>query len=157
MIRRPPRSTLFPYTTLFRSLFNQAVLNQDAMIRRYGQRRWMGLRSAPVLFSVFHCTMLTRFLNAVIPFGAHASGYIIRWSCPEGQGEVPAAEGVPGELVRCQDSTQCHIGTPKQNNNSPATASLTGHSTSQKSWGFPSPGQRSICEPRRTARALARA
>src|SRR2546422_3241136 len=23
MIRRPPRSTLFPYTTLFRSLFNQ--------------------------------------------------------------------------------------------------------------------------------------
>src|SRR2546422_4392642 len=24
MIRRPPRSTLFPYTTLFRSLFNDA-------------------------------------------------------------------------------------------------------------------------------------
>src|SRR5258708_18636564 len=24
MIRRPPRSTLFPYTTLFRSLFKQA-------------------------------------------------------------------------------------------------------------------------------------
>src|SRR2546425_3723062 len=24
MIRRPPRSTLFPYTTLFRSVFNQA-------------------------------------------------------------------------------------------------------------------------------------
>src|SRR3712207_7286303 len=24
MIRRPPRSTLFPYTTLFRSLFDQA-------------------------------------------------------------------------------------------------------------------------------------
>src|SRR3989454_6556469 len=24
MIRRPPRSTLFPYTTLFRSLLNQA-------------------------------------------------------------------------------------------------------------------------------------
>src|SRR2546430_17355601 len=26
MIRRPPRSTLFPYTTLFRSLFNLAAL-----------------------------------------------------------------------------------------------------------------------------------
>src|SRR3712207_8262667 len=25
MIRRPPRSTLFPYTTLFRSLLNKAV------------------------------------------------------------------------------------------------------------------------------------
>src|SRR2546422_7593003 len=28
MIRRPPRSTLFPYTTLFRS-YSQAVLRQD--------------------------------------------------------------------------------------------------------------------------------
>src|SRR5438105_10430571 len=26
MIRRPPRSTLFPYTTLFRSLFHQRTL-----------------------------------------------------------------------------------------------------------------------------------
>src|SRR3712207_8579974 len=25
MIRRPPRSTLFPYTTLFRSEFNEAI------------------------------------------------------------------------------------------------------------------------------------
>src|SRR2546430_3102501 len=31
MIRRPRRSTLFPYTTLFRSHFNQAVL--DAGVR----------------------------------------------------------------------------------------------------------------------------
>src|SRR3989441_9348987 len=31
MIRRPPRSTLFPYTTLFRSLsFNQAILAAKA-------------------------------------------------------------------------------------------------------------------------------
>src|SRR5260370_1303504 len=30
------------------SLFNQAMLNQNAMIRRYCQRRWMGLRSALV-------------------------------------------------------------------------------------------------------------
>src|SRR2546429_6629536 len=28
MIRRPPRSTLFPYTTLFRSLFAMAQLNR---------------------------------------------------------------------------------------------------------------------------------
>src|SRR2546422_5985271 len=26
MIRRPPRSTLFPYTTLFRSLFTKGIL-----------------------------------------------------------------------------------------------------------------------------------
>src|SRR2546430_11204733 len=30
MIRRPPRSTLFPYTTLFRSAFNRTV------VLRYG-------------------------------------------------------------------------------------------------------------------------
>src|SRR3989454_10056766 len=32
MIRRPPRSTLFPYTTLFRS--NAVVANMDKMLRR---------------------------------------------------------------------------------------------------------------------------
>src|SRR2546422_2085991 len=42
MIRRPPRSTLFPYTTLFRSLgilFGQSVLGvgQDGNQLRFGQ------------------------------------------------------------------------------------------------------------------------
>src|SRR5437879_11653739 len=44
MIRRPPRSTLFPYTTLFRSLFDTHVaarflgepaLGLDVLVRRY--------------------------------------------------------------------------------------------------------------------------
>src|SRR2546430_14675828 len=35
MIRRPPRSTLFPYTTLFRS---RRVLRQDRQGQRLGQR-----------------------------------------------------------------------------------------------------------------------
>src|SRR3712207_9079122 len=30
MIRRPPRSTLFPYTTLFRSVFQAAIVMQSA-------------------------------------------------------------------------------------------------------------------------------
>src|SRR5258707_2324067 len=35
MIRRPPRSTLFPYTTLFRSLRTGAVhLSHDSDVRR---------------------------------------------------------------------------------------------------------------------------
>src|SRR2546422_2106045 len=48
MIRRPPRSTLFPYTTLFRSLFSQEskqevlgadvpVLQSVALFMREGQ------------------------------------------------------------------------------------------------------------------------
>src|SRR3989442_9426883 len=31
MIRRPPRSTLFPYTTLFRSVFPALLGNHDAI------------------------------------------------------------------------------------------------------------------------------
>src|SRR5690349_23364594 len=31
MIRRPPRSTLFPYTTLFRSEYNSLVLRAQAL------------------------------------------------------------------------------------------------------------------------------
>src|SRR3989442_7372646 len=37
MIRRPPRSTLFPYTTLFRSCFYQAVVDDY-------QQEWDTLR-----------------------------------------------------------------------------------------------------------------
>src|SRR3989442_8723496 len=41
MIRRPPRSTLFPYTTLFRSLREQAahrVADDDRVADRCGDR-----------------------------------------------------------------------------------------------------------------------
>src|SRR2546430_16369907 len=40
MIRRPPRSTLFPYTTLFRSLraIDQLVLVEQALAERQAQR-----------------------------------------------------------------------------------------------------------------------
>src|SRR2546425_5335547 len=34
MIRRPPRSTLFPYTTLFRSVLEPAALAQAALLGR---------------------------------------------------------------------------------------------------------------------------
>src|SRR5258707_11109383 len=33
MIRRPPRSTLFPYTTLFRSTFGHRLSGSDALER----------------------------------------------------------------------------------------------------------------------------
>src|SRR3712207_8241101 len=34
MIRRPPRSTLFPYTTLFRSLLAVEVIHRPGMVRQ---------------------------------------------------------------------------------------------------------------------------
>src|SRR5438309_7102244 len=42
MIRRPPRSTLFPYTTLFRSLgktFDHALEDDDAVFDKREKRR----------------------------------------------------------------------------------------------------------------------
>src|SRR3989441_5662115 len=45
MIRRPPRSTLFPYTTLFRSLLQQQTQNPEAYsLYLKGRNRW-NLRS----------------------------------------------------------------------------------------------------------------
>src|SRR3712207_8683956 len=38
MIRRPPRSTLFPYTTLFRSLGNVHPAEAERYIKRYLER-----------------------------------------------------------------------------------------------------------------------
>src|SRR2546422_11320605 len=42
MIRRPPRSTLFPYTTLFRSLPSDAliVLEQESALGQEVERAW---------------------------------------------------------------------------------------------------------------------
>src|SRR3712207_8365017 len=39
MIRRPPRSTLFPYTTLFRSTVEREALRPGERIRRVLDRR----------------------------------------------------------------------------------------------------------------------
>src|SRR2546425_8667254 len=50
MIRRPPRSTLFPYTTLFRSLRAPAVICSQSVSRRH--------RNAPHLRSEEHTSEL---------------------------------------------------------------------------------------------------
>src|SRR3712207_7168006 len=48
MIRRPPRSTLFPYTTLFRSLLADVVEGKDEAVgrRRRLDRKRLGFRAA---------------------------------------------------------------------------------------------------------------
>src|SRR3712207_8932800 len=43
MIRRPPRSTLFPYTTLFRSLHN------DRLAQKVGVQTALDAQAAPVV------------------------------------------------------------------------------------------------------------
>src|SRR3712207_3356819 len=66
MIRRPPRSTLFPYTTLFRSLYNLAVAVDDLD---------MGIthvvRGADHLSNTPRQAMILRALGAEPPVYAH--------------------------------------------------------------------------------------
>src|SRR3712207_8383236 len=48
MIRRPPRSTLFPYTTLFRSVVTQArQVQRLVFIERNLQQTPIGMRNYP--------------------------------------------------------------------------------------------------------------
>src|SRR3712207_8653617 len=69
MIRRPPRSTLFPYTTLFRSehderLTGEAEDRRDAVEREEQVRRPEGEEDddhrSPVLLAVLHDPDLAR-------------------------------------------------------------------------------------------------
>src|SRR5258708_10797043 len=48
MIRRPPRSTLFPYTTLFRSLRNQIDLIKQGAEFRADPNQFSGLHIYPL-------------------------------------------------------------------------------------------------------------
>src|SRR2546429_5228771 len=54
MIRRPPRSTLFPYTTLFRSLLRLPHLGSGDHLHRLGDLP--GVLHAPDLHPDFFCS-----------------------------------------------------------------------------------------------------
>src|SRR2546427_4383797 len=64
MIRRPPRSTLFPYTTLFRSTRNALSLETVMVDTEDGSQRWATSYAIEVntLFSVV--TEISRDLTA---------------------------------------------------------------------------------------------
>src|SRR5260221_4464586 len=60
MIRRPPRSTLFPYTTLFRSTFAHDDRGDQARIHS------VSFRSSPVTF-LYGTRGRTCLLNSCLP------------------------------------------------------------------------------------------
>src|SRR2546427_7869789 len=49
MIRRPPRSTLFPYTTLFRSVQFQGKLGESVRTERWHYVEWDESRAGSML------------------------------------------------------------------------------------------------------------
>src|SRR2546422_4433133 len=62
MIRRPPRSTLFPYTTLFRSMALMSLV-----------------LSAPFVIAERRAAGLSRALRGAAGFGSLAVGLLIAW------------------------------------------------------------------------------
>src|SRR2546429_7010268 len=61
MIRRPPRSTLFPYTTLFRSAFDLEYIRRESV----GEDLRIMLRTVPVMRSEEHTSELQSRLHLV--------------------------------------------------------------------------------------------
>src|SRR5258708_18899532 len=115
MIRRPPRSTLFPYTTLFRSVLPSAV----SANRRRAARRGC-LQEDRGLYCSAHCQRLLRpyrlgkkvalgqihaharqsveFLGCLHTLGNHHASYLVR-EAREALGQLTAA-AVGIHLVR---------------------------------------------------------
>src|SRR5437667_8764122 len=52
MIRRPPRSTLFPYTTLFRSLFESSTSGDHQSVHCRGRTRITGMNDKTGMFGL---------------------------------------------------------------------------------------------------------
>src|SRR3989442_14547136 len=83
MIRRPPRSTLFPYTTLFRSLFHFSsapLPHVDEMAGdrgRRGHRRADEMRAAARALAAFEIAVGGRgaTLARIEPIGIHAQAH----------------------------------------------------------------------------------
>src|SRR2546430_6524216 len=68
MIRRPPRSTLFPYTTLFRSLFYYSEVTGEQPWAGAPHRKTPEKRSAPVSSG---CRQHPKTPRSATPVGFH--------------------------------------------------------------------------------------
>src|SRR2546429_2146364 len=65
MIRRPPRSTLFPYTTLFRSKFERSEIQRVARVSRECEHLGLPLIVESVARSEEHTSELQSRLHLV--------------------------------------------------------------------------------------------
>src|SRR2546430_7170854 len=71
MIRRPPRSTLFPYTTLFRSLatYYESKFTNAGRVRGSFHTQLLGAdRAAGSSRSPWNATLFTRWADGLVPY-----------------------------------------------------------------------------------------
>src|ERR1051326_6959606 len=112
MIRRPPRSTLFPYTTLFRSVLEDlarnssvhaagVVIGDQPLVNLLPDRKSTRLKSTPILFSPFPLfffndtattEIYTLSLHDALPICARRPGAQFQCSC-SGRGHRGSATG----------------------------------------------------------------
>src|SRR2546422_11779167 len=72
MIRRPPRSTLFPYTTLFRSIAGQPVTLRREVVYRYRDQGIGEVRRPIVVTQPFDVAVTPHLV--VLPIDGAAGG-----------------------------------------------------------------------------------
>src|SRR2546422_7680849 len=118
MIRRPPRSTLFPYTTLFRSPNHLTVIGLGvsfvaASAFSAGRTRAAGLLLIGAGLCDFFDGALARVSGQVTPFGAFLDSVIDRYSdllvllgvvvlfarMPHARGAIVAMAGLIGSMM----------------------------------------------------------
>src|SRR5258707_14122278 len=111
MIRRPPRSTLFPYTTLFRSIEDVAYVNVD-----YGDRmlanfhvNWLSpVKVRQMIFAGSHKSLIFNELNTTEPIKVYDRGIEVGESAEQRQklmvsyrsGDVWSPHIEPGEALQ---------------------------------------------------------
>src|SRR2546430_11072804 len=84
MIRRPPRSTLFPYTTLFRSYFRCKIGRKDDLRELFVPRFYFGCEADdPINRSEEHTSELQSQSNLVCRLLLEKKKY--RWALPSGR------------------------------------------------------------------------
>src|SRR3712207_7276591 len=68
MIRRPPRSTLFPYTTLFRSILDETLAAGDAVTKQAALQKMYELRDSgtTILFVSHSMGMVKDFCTEAV-------------------------------------------------------------------------------------------
>src|SRR5207249_11928879 len=93
LIRRPPRSTLFPYTTLFRSLSEQGQAHGRVLDRGDGHAAFHlhELQQRHLLDE--HTRSRARPLDALLPCAAHAAVRLLELWVVSGRGGVKHAPG----------------------------------------------------------------
>src|SRR5256885_10764113 len=101
MIRRPPRSTLFPYTTLFRSVcVQQAGYNARSFHRYEENEDSLQQRSYRLLRDFGHALGNGQLRLVYQPkfdnhsFSCKGLEALIRWKHPQ-MGEIPPSEFIP--------------------------------------------------------------